>query len=423
MKMYNLFPLLAGRLPDWTGHIDRASAMDFDWIFVNPIQKPGNSGSLYSIVDYFEISPLFLDPQSRLSAEEQVRAFTHEAARRGMGVMIDLVINHCAYDSDLLREHPEWFFREHDGSIAHPFCMENGHKVVWQDLARFDHRNTPDREGLYRYLKSVVDFLLDLGFRGFRCDAAYQIPGDLWHRLINEVRGQYDDVVFAAETLGCTADATKATANAGFDYVFNSSKWWDFESPWLLEQYHLVRETVRSISFPENHDTERLFQESGGNISAMKQRYLFAASFSAGVAITMGFEFGFRHRLHVVDTRPEHWESTDVDLQDFIRRVNRLKTGHAIFNEECPTTILRCDNPAVLLMWKASTQSPEEALVILNKDPWNRQHLYVDNLRTFTQAGAPLVDVSPEDPMEYLPAPFSYELRPGEGRVMVTRRD
>ena len=64
-----------------------------------------------------------------------------------------------------------------------------------------------------------------------------------------------------------------------------------------------------------------------------------------------------------------------------------------------------------------------EALIILNKDPWNHQYFYAENLSTYIQAGAPLMDVSPEYALEYIPRPFSYDLRPGQAFVMVTSRD
>ncbi|HCB12112.1 MAG TPA: alpha-amylase, partial [Gammaproteobacteria bacterium] len=131
---------------------------------------------------------------------------------------------HCAFDSELIRQHPEWFVHE-DGGVAHPFCMEDGHKVVWGDLALFNHQHTSDPEGLYRYCYKIVEYLMQLGFKGFRCDAAYQVPRNTWNRLIREIRQKYPDTLFAAETLGCTADQTKQTAQAGFDFVFNSSKW------------------------------------------------------------------------------------------------------------------------------------------------------------------------------------------------------
>ena len=315
--LYNLFPLLAGPFSSWSEHLARAAAMGFDWVFVNPIQQVGMSGSLYSIRDYFQINPIFLDPASAAAPDEQVREMTDRTHAAGLKIMVDLVINHCAVDAPLTREHPEWFLRERDGQIAHPFCTCDGNRVVWGDLARFDHRNTPDPEGLFRYGLQVGEHLLSLGFDGFRCDAAYQVPHSFWQRFIGEIKSRHRQACFVAETLGCTADQTRKTAQAGFDFVFNSAKFWDFHSWWLIEQYNLVRETVASISFPESHDTPRLCEELHGNVHGLKQRYLFSALFSTGVMAPIGFEFGFRKQPHVVQTRPADWEQTDIDLRPF----------------------------------------------------------------------------------------------------------
>jgi len=418
MRIYNLFPLLAGPFQDWKPHLERAAAMGFDWIFVNPIQKTGRSGSLYSIKDYFALNPVLAASKSASSPEEQLRDVVKYAEGLGLSLMVDLVINHCAYDSALLKEHPTWFVKE-GGRIAHPHCTHDGQRVIWKDLAVFDHYSSESEE-LYRHCRSVVDYLEGLGFRGFRCDAAYQIPEAFWRRLIDETRRTRPDTVFVAETLGCSPEQTRQTAQAGFDYIFNSSKWWDFSSPWLMEQYHLTRETAPSISFPESHDTPRLFTESGGNVEALKQRYLFAALFSAGVMIPMGYEFGFSKPLHVVDTKPSDWEETQVDLTDFIGRVNRTKARHAVFREESLTEILSHPNPSILVLWKSASENGGEALLILNKDPWNRQHFYTDDLYQYVQSPPPLMDVSPEWPLEYLPNRFEYDLPPGMGRVLVS---
>ena len=74
-------------------------------------------------------------------------------------------------------------------------------------------------------------------------------------------------------------------------------------------------------------------------------------------------------------------------------------------------------------MWKASLRSRDEALLILNKDCWNYQEFYTDDFRHLIQSGAPLRDVSPEYPLEYIHEPFHYALRPGQGIVLVTARD
>jgi starch synthase (maltosyl-transferring) len=124
----------------------------------------------------------------------------------------------------------------------------------------------------------------------------------------------------------------------------------------------------------------------------------------------------------VVHTRPEDWEQTGIDLSPYIEKTNAIKAKYPVFQEECPTTILPCNNSSILLMWKASVKHKDEALLILNKDVERHQDFYTDNFRRYVQSGAALQDVSPEYAQEYLHEPFHYSLRPGQGIVLVTSR-
>jgi starch synthase (maltosyl-transferring) len=51
LRIYNLFPLLAGRVRAWHDHLERIAAMGFSWIYVNAFHYPGFSGSLYAVKD------------------------------------------------------------------------------------------------------------------------------------------------------------------------------------------------------------------------------------------------------------------------------------------------------------------------------------------------------------------------------------
>ncbi|MGZ4554034.1 MAG: hypothetical protein ACXVXQ_11205 [Mycobacteriaceae bacterium] len=42
-----------GAFRAWAPHIERA-AMGFHWLFVNPVKRPGASGSIHAIVNHFE---------------------------------------------------------------------------------------------------------------------------------------------------------------------------------------------------------------------------------------------------------------------------------------------------------------------------------------------------------------------------------
>jgi starch synthase (maltosyl-transferring) len=332
---------------------------------------------------------------------------------------MDLVLNHTAADAPLVRQHPEWYAWE-NGAPAHPGCDEPSGRVVWRDLAQLDWRDPRNSAGLQAWAGTVVDKMVSLGASGFRCDAAYQVPAGAWRAIIASARARHPDLVFAAETLGCTPAQTMETARTGFKWVFNSARWWDFESPWLMEQYGLIREVCDSIAFPESHDTPRLAEECRGWVPRLRQRYLFSALFSGGLMMPMGFEFGFRRPLHVVNSRPQDWESSVIDLSAFIRRVNEVKRACPVFQEDGPMQVLPWENPRLLVFWKSTRDGRQEAIVVLNKDDGAYQPFGVDRPARLFQGGGPLRCVSPENPLDFVPEPFEYALRPGEAIVLVT---
>jgi starch synthase (maltosyl-transferring) len=336
-RIYNLFPLLAGPVTAWADHLDRVAAMAFDWIWVNPFHEPGFSGSLYAVKDPYRLHPLLAGDGT--APKKLLKGFADAAGDRGIAVMMDLVINHTSKDAVLATEHPEWFLRDVDGALRSPRAVDpvDPRKfTVWGDLAEIDYHNPDLRRAQIAYWTKLVEHHLDLGFRGFRCDAAYQVPSEVWQAIIGAAKTKAPDCRFFAETLGCTPEQVLALRGAGFDFLFNSAKWWDFHAPWLLEQYDLYRQVAPTIAFPESHDTERLALALGDPEPAMLERqyrfyYLFAATFSTGVMMPMGFEYGCRKPLDVVGTRPGDWTwetaSPRIDITGYIGEVNRMKAA------------------------------------------------------------------------------------------------
>jgi starch synthase (maltosyl-transferring) len=369
--IYNLFPTLVGAPRDWLPHADRARAMGFDWLYLNPVHFPGFSGSLYAVKDHYRLHPVLEGPDGR--GLEALAPTLAALRQRGLSVLMDLVVNHTSRDSLLVAEHPGWFVRNAAGEVVSPRAVDpddTTKETVWGDLAEIDHDTAEDREGLWRFWEQLVLASLDVGFAGFRCDAAYKVPAALWARLIARARATTPGVLFLAETLGCTVEETAALASAGFDYFYNSSKWWDFEAPWALEQHEQFRRVAPSIAFPESHDTPRLAAETGGNEAVQRQRYAFAAVFSAGVQIPVGYEFGFRRPLDVVRTRPADWESPSFDLTGFLARVNALKRAHPLLAGE--GVLRRCEpetgEVTVLARW-SDDAGTVRGLVLVNRDP------------------------------------------------------
>ncbi len=380
-RIYNLFPLLAGPIPNWSEHLPRIAAMGFDWIYVNPFHYPGFSGSIYAVKDHYKLHPLLADSGS---PEALLKSFTRAAERRGQRVMMDLVINHTSKDAVLVEEHPEWFKRDSDGELRSPRAVDpvDPRKfTVWGDLAEIDYHNPNVRPAQVEYWAELVKHHIRLGFKGFRCDAAYQVPVEVWRPIVEQAKGIDPACRFFAETLGCTPAEVLALKDAGFDFLFNSAKWWDFRSPWLFEQYDLYRQVAPTIAFPESHDTDRLAIELGDPEPPELERryrfhYLFSAAFSTGVMMPMGYEYACRTRMDVVRSRPGDWEwetaQPRIDIREFVGQVNAMKAATPALNVEGPQRKITAPHSPVVGLLRLSggdvAASEDAAITLINAD-------------------------------------------------------
>ena len=345
---YNLFPPLLGHIKNWYSHIDRIKNMGFEWIYVNPITYTGFSGSLYATKYYYQYNPSFFSSSDKNTAESELKDFIAYCSNKGIKVMIDLVINHSSKDCNLVEEHFEWY-KTKDGVLQSPGAWDNGKWVEWGDLAVFNNKRDPNEKDdeekndecienssdailnpIWYYWKDLVKHNLDLGFSGFRCDAAYKVPKELWKYLIDNAKQINNEVIFFAESLGCSMEDTEKLIDAGFDYVASSAKWWDYEGEWFIEQYDLARKKAKQIAFPSNHDTKRLITEYDGNIWRVKQTLLFTAIVCDMWMITTGDEYGFINRCDVVGGSEKDYENISYDLSEYIKNITNFVKNNDI---------------------------------------------------------------------------------------------
>ncbi|HEX8905870.1 MAG TPA: alpha-amylase family glycosyl hydrolase, partial [Longimicrobiaceae bacterium] len=140
--IYNLFPRLVGPTTRWPEHAARAAAMGFDWLYLNPWQYPGFSGSLYAIKDYRRLNPLFVPQGADPETLEPLRDALRKIRDQRLMPIMDLVVNHTSKDSPLIQQHPEWYRWGDDGQVRSPFVRDPddpGKITVWGDLADVDN--------------------------------------------------------------------------------------------------------------------------------------------------------------------------------------------------------------------------------------------------------------------------------------------
>ncbi len=416
--IYNLFPRYFNCIEEWTELLAYVSRMGFNHVFVNPFHATGFSGSLYAVKDYFMLNPIFLKFDQDPSDWSPLRAFVDECDKRGMRVVMDLVINHTAIDSFLVEMHPEWYTWDKKGKIVSPFAIDpadDSKVTVWRDLAKIDYEGTTDKKGLWKYIDDIVRFFQEMNIRCFRCDAAYQVPADLWENLVLSAKRRYPETAFFAETLGCCMEQIARLKDAGFDYLFNSSKWWHFDAPWCLEQHEKNGKIAPSISFPESHDTERLAKESPGTIYAQKRRYVLSAVFSEGLLMPMGYEYGARIKMDVVRGSPEDaGEKPLWDISKWIADMHSLKLSIPVMCEEGHWQALCRYDEDLFFMEKQSGNGNDPVLVCINKQTKATGHeVGIQGLRDKISGYSKLIHPC-EDPCKQKKISETVSLKPGE---------
>jgi cyclomaltodextrinase len=188
--VYEIFPRdfsVAGNLDGVTARLDELHDLGVNILWLMPIHpigekfRKGELGSPYSIRDYYAIDPNYgtLDDFKRLVAG---------AHQRGMKVIMDVVANHTAWDSVMMK-YPEFYKHDARGKMIPPV-------PEWTDVAAINYGNPALREYMIAMLKYWVQ---TCDVDGFRCDTASMVPTDFWEQVSARLKQIKPDILMLAE--------------------------------------------------------------------------------------------------------------------------------------------------------------------------------------------------------------------------------
>lgn len=422
MKIYNLFPLVAGKIPDWKEKLNHIVYMGFDYIYINPIFATGYSKNLYAPKSFEDISEQVMDIFSEKDGFEQFEDFIQEAHNLGLKVIYELIFTHTSIDSDLLVEHPEWYKYE-DGEVKRFSIKNNSTWIEWGDLVEINN-NSQDietRESLWEYWRQLVYRIVDTGVDIIKLHSSFNLPQNFMKDLISSTKERNPNVEFIGDNLGANFGDMMDLAHAGVDYLFTSFKWWDFKSTWFLEQHYKLKEFVKLISFPENYDTERLAATYNGNENAMKIWYALSALMNTGVMMPIGFEMGSRVKLNDITSFTYELEEKNLDLQEYIRVFNDLKSKFKVFKEENDIFILSQSNKNIFVIKKVSNDREETVLIIANMNFDVKERVYLENIFKIFETDE-IKDISPGNKVSIDDKTYELLLNPGEIKILYSKK-
>ncbi len=404
---YELFPRSEGAYVESDGtvvsgtfktaaqRLEAVAAMGFDVVYLPPIHPigrvnrkgpnnaldtgPHDPGSPWAI-GAAEGGHDAVHPD--LGTIEDFDAFVATAAELGLEVALDLALQ-CAPDHPWVREHPEWFSRRADASIAY---AENPPKK-YQDIYPLAFDTDPD--GISAEVLRVVRHWVAHGVRIFRVDNPHTKPLNFWERLIAEIRGTDPDVVLLSEAFTRPA-MMRALAAVGFSQSYTYFTWRNGRSEleaYLSELSHETSHLLRPNLFVNTPDILHAYLQYGGP-GAFAIRATLAATGSPSWGVYAGFEL-FEH----VPVRPGSEEYLDSEkyqlrvrdwdevaaegwsLAPYLGALNRLRREHRALQLLRNLSIHDGGNPAVICYSKRAGH--DRVIVVVNLDPHSTQETTV----------------------------------------------
>ncbi|MFD0791730.1 maltotransferase domain-containing protein [Microbacterium insulae] len=368
--------------------------MGFDVLYIPPVHpigmtnrkgrnntltaEPGDPGSPYGIGSpdggHDAVAP-------ELGTMADFRAFVRAAAENGLEVALDLALN-ASPDHPWVTEHPEWFVRLPDGSIAY---AENPPKK-YQDIypVYFD----TDPVGVYAEVLRVVRHWIAQGVTIFRVDNPHTKPLEFWEWLIATINAERPDIVFLAEAFS-RPEVMQTLAKAGFQQSYSYYTWRNTKKE--LEEFFtsIATETadfMRPNLFVNTHDILTEYLQFGG-----RPAYAIRAALAATAAPTWGVYAGYELFENVArpgseenidnekyEIKVRDWagaEARGESLAPWLRRLNEIRREHPALRQLRNLTIHWSDDDAILVYAKhlpaalSPTGRTDTIIVVANTDP------------------------------------------------------
>jgi starch synthase (maltosyl-transferring) len=389
---YELFPRSQSATPgahgtfaDTERQLPRLADLGFDVVYLPPVHPvgvtnrkgpnnalaagPDDVGSPWAIGNEHG-GHTAVDP--RLGTLDDFEHLVRAARALGMEIALDYALQ-CSPDHPWLREHPDWFFIQPDGSIRHAENPPKTYEDIYPPNFWCD-----DRAGLWNACRDILRFWIARGVRIFRVDNPHTKPFAFWAWLIAEIQRDHTDVIFLAEAFTRPA-RMRGLAKLGFTQSYTYFTWRNTAGElreYLDELAHgEMAEYYRPNFFTNTPDILHEYLQHGGR-PAFRVRLLLAATLSPTYGIYSGFELcenvprepGSEEYLHSekYEIRQRDWTapgSLDADL----RTLNRIRREHVALRTLSNVRFHPSEDDAVLFYHK---QAPgDDLLVAVNLDP------------------------------------------------------
>lgn len=392
---YEMFHRSQGKVPgrsatfdDMIERLDEIVSMGFDTVYLPPIHpigktnrkgknnaltaEEGDPGSPYAIGSE-EGGHKAVHPD--LGTLNDFRRFIKSAAEKGLDVALDIALN-CSPDHPYVREHPQWFHREPDGTIL---FAENPPKK-YEDIYPLNFY-TEDLEDMWEEMKSIFIFWIKEGVRTFRVDNPHTKPVEFWEWVIEEIKNEYPDVIFLSEAF-TYPEMMELLSMVGFTQSYTYFTWRNYKQEIIDYFTHLTqgkpREYFRGNLFTNTPDILPRILQVGGK-PAFKMRVTLAATLSSLYGIYNTFELcenraiaGKEEYLNSEKYEYKVWDWNRAgNIKNYISLLNRIRKENPALQKYDNLHFHDTLDDNILCYSKCTQDWKNRIIVVINLDPFH----------------------------------------------------
>lgn len=344
-----------------TNDLDRLQNLGVTVLWLMPIhpigkeKSKGTIGSPYAAKDYYAINPDY-------GTKADLQKLISEAHKRGMKVIIDIVANHTAWDSVLMKD-KSFYTQDKAGKIIPPV-------PDWADVADLNYDNPELRKYMTEMLKSWIrDYDLD----GFRCDVAGFVPTDFWETARTELEKIKPNIVMLAEwnspdllTKAFDLDYSWSIHSALTEVLQGTKPAAEIRRVWEEDRAKFPKNALH-MRFSDNHDERRAIARFGERGALAAQALAFTLD---GVPLVYnGMENGDTTESGapaLFEKLPIFWQIADrrPEFPKFYKAMIALRKNSIALRRGDLTWLKNSDENRVLTFTRKS--GAEEILVAIN---------------------------------------------------------
>ncbi|HEU4994230.1 MAG TPA: alpha-1,4-glucan--maltose-1-phosphate maltosyltransferase [Gemmatimonadaceae bacterium] len=321
-----------------------------------------------------------IDPE--LGTIQDFECLVDAAKKHNMEIALDYALQ-CSPDHPWVKEHPDWFHKRPDGTIAY---AENPPKK-YQDIYPLNFW-CADRHALWEACRDIVLHWVDHGVKVFRVDNPHTKPFEFWEWLIEDVQLEHPDVIFFSEAF-TRPKRMKSLGKLGFTMSYTYFTWKN--TSWELREYLTelttppMTEYFRGNLFVNTPDILTDYLVRGGR-PAFRIRLVLAATLSPLYGMYSGYELIENIPVREGSEEYQDSEKYQIRTRDWdapgninadVKLLNHVRRGTPALRRSANLSFHHSENDQILFYRKSGHRSAGGAdpdiLVAVNLDPFNTQ--------------------------------------------------